>query len=545
MKYLEYKPEGSISNPVDSANNSNTYQQIEVIEVMDNTIKKPKKVRILRDPSKYLNPILDNLTDDILYSDEVDTKGVPLLNKIEKYNKDLPVDVFIRGIYITFNGDFKNIENTYVNKLGEAININSNTLLKSQNDKDGYNRFTSIPRVCRLVASTFLINPKPTIYKVVNHIDHIRVNDNLNNLNWVTPTKNADKQNGYCSKISEEKLMEYIAINKEGEEIFRINKNNNTHDGIVYNVLALTSKISDGNGKGFYKGYFWKRSRKSKKEELLDLIGYSGNIKDYIWYTHPLYSGVSVCKEGFIKCGEKILGTLSKSNYVNVTIGKGHGVKYRANRLIMEFLEGRYLRSDEIVDHINTNTLDNSFENLRIVDTKGNNLNKNTLIKRSTLLVVADLFGDFLYCGFSKDCGKFMGIKEKDDRSYRIDTLNNIKITNNKFICITPGNLELLKEKMKSVFYVFKDNKPIDASKTLKLLSKKYKYSVSGLQYSLRENKILSSNIIIKKGKDAVNEVISSGHGTAFSYIPELNQFGEKPNIIDYSKYKKYLEKTK
>lgn len=67
MKYLEYKPKGSISSPIDGAKNSNTDQQIDIIEVTnkEGTIK---KVKILRNPLKYLKVRLEDLTEKDLYN---------------------------------------------------------------------------------------------------------------------------------------------------------------------------------------------------------------------------------------------------------------------------------------------------------------------------------------------------------------------------------------------------------------------------------------------------------------------------------------------
>lgn len=550
MKLIEFK--GDISTP-GNANNSNIDPNIEIIEVIDSKTKEKVKVKILKDPSNYLNPILCNLTDEILYDNELDSRNVPLLNKIEFY-PNLPEDIYIPLKYIErCNNKFLTFSKEYfINKEGRyIINYNSKFRQNSTNRKNkDYERIginvignkTKNISLQRAVSSTFLINPKPELYNNVNHINHIISNNNLSNLEWVTPARNSDKESGCCNNISDEKLMEYIAMDKDGNEIFKINKNNYIHNGIEYNVLAITSIISNRDNK-YYKGYYWKKSRLSKKEKSLIKIGCTGNIKDYTWYSHPLYPNVSVCKEGFVKSNGKILCSINKQNYVYATVGKGHGKQYRVNRLIMEFLIGRYLKDKELVDHINTNTLDNSFENLRIVDYVGNNRNKNTLFKISTLIVVADLFGDFLYCGFSKDCGKFMKIETNDDRGYRVDNLKNVNITNNKYICITPRDSDLLKEKMKSVFYMFKDNKPIDASKTLKLLSEKYKLSINELQNSLHKGKIISGGFTIKKGEDAVNDIISFKHGTASLFTPDLDKFKEEQNKIDYSKYEKYLEK--
>ena len=552
----DIKQEGTISSPVDCAKNSNTNQEIEIIEVTDSITKEKVNVKILRDPSKYLN--LNNLTDKDIYSEEKDSKGVPLLNRIELY-PDLPEDVYIPLKYICgkINEFIEPANKYFVNKEGEYI-INLDSKFRqnptnregkdyerlSINIKDNNYIKTKAISLQRTVSSVFLLNPKPEIYNNVNHINHNTYNNNLSNLEWVTSARNSDKENGCSNGVSNDKLMEYIAMDKNGNEVFRINKNNCTYKGITYNVLSITSTIS--NKEGYYKGYYWKRSRLSKKEEALEKIGCTGNIKDYVWYSHPLYPNVSVCKEGFVKSNGKILCTLSNKGYVNVTIGKGHGTKYRVNRLIMEFLVDRHLKDNELVDHINTNTLDNSFENLRIVDNKGNNQNKNTLIKKSIIFIVADLFGDFLYCGFSKDCGDFMGINVDDSgRSYRPDTLTNIKITNDNFLCIDPGNLDLLKDKMKSVFYVFKNNKLIDASNNLTTISKKYSLKLWMLRRSVNNGRILEDGIVIKKGKDVVDEVISLGHGNAYLHKPNIDNFKEKPNVIDYSKYEKYLEEEK
>ena len=205
----------------------------------------------------------------------------------------------------------------------------------------------------------------------------------------------------------------------------------------------------------------------------------------------------------------------------------------------MEFLVGRYLKKDELVDHIDTNTLNNSFENLRIVNNSENINNKNTKLKTTKILVVSDLYGDFCYCGFLPNCIKYIGFK-----SNSVELLKH-QISNHNYISIEPNNIKQLKTKMETIFYVFRGNELIDASDTLKTISKKYDIKTWLLQKSLHKGKILDGGILIKKGKDAVDEVISLGHGNAYLYKPNIDNFKEKPNIIDYSKYEKYLEEEK
>ena len=292
MLLLEFKPEGSIFNPVDSVNNSNTDQQIEIIYVMDNVTKESKKVRILRDPTKYLNPILNNLTDKDIYSEKKDSNGIPLLNRIEKY-PDLPEDIFIPVEYIIQKEHEVNLNTLYVNKKGEYINSKTNNYLTLSIDNNFYKNInTTINNLSVNIRShipesfTFLFIPKEktNIYCFVNHKDHIRDNNNLSNLEFVTPATNANKEDGYCSLTSENKLMEYIAYDENGKEIFRINRYNTCG----YNINSITQAIRIKNG--IFKNYIWKKATLSKKEITLNKLGYTWNPSDYLWYSHWKYS---------------------------------------------------------------------------------------------------------------------------------------------------------------------------------------------------------------------------------------------------------------
>lgn len=73
--------------------------------------------------------------------------------------------------------------------------------------------------------------------------------------------------------------MEYTALDDNREELFTINRVNNRGYNIDQIAVAIYEKCK-------YKGYYWKKSRESKKEEALRLIGYSGNLDDYEWHEH-------------------------------------------------------------------------------------------------------------------------------------------------------------------------------------------------------------------------------------------------------------------
>lgn len=373
----------------------------------------------------------DEVNNSSLYLDETGSNGISLLKRIEKY-PDLPENEFIPIEYTHSNGHtVKNIY--YINKLGQIKNIETGKLLKSSKIRNYYSihLFSNSDdkkrlgiRLHRLVASTFLINPNPIIYSVVNHIDYNSENNSLFNLEWTTQTINNSIVKGKRRYISKDKLMEYTALDDNREELFTINRVNNRGYNIDQIAVAIYEKCK-------YKGYYWKKSRESKKEEALRLIGYSGNLDDYEWHEHWKYPGLFVCKEGFIKKiirgNHRILCTMSQEGYINIIIGKDHGKEYKAHRIIMEYILGRDLMDDEIVDHINCIRYDNSFSNLRVTDAKGNMNNPLTIEKRIKRVIAADLFGNFI----CYESGKYI--------SKNILSLSSIYSSNTLIKLKTPG----------------------------------------------------------------------------------------------------------
>ena len=458
----------------------------------------------------------DKVNNSNLYLDKTDSKGVPLLRRIEKY-PDLPEDKFIPIRYYKSEHQ-KAFGNRYwINKKGLVKNNETGKILEQSIDKDRYklsgfqkNNFKKKLIIHRLVASTFLENPNPSIYKVVNHVDHNPENNNLSNLEWVTSAENSNKNNGKCSGISEDKLINYIALDDQGNELFKINKLDNKG----YNVLCVTSSISR---KIRYKGYYWKKSRLPKKEEALKLIGYSGNLDDYTWHEHWKYPGLYVCKEGFVKYNNKILCTVARDGYVYVNLGKGHGQKIRVNRLIMEFLLKRDLEKDEIVDHISTIKHDNNFSNLRVTDNKGNIVfNELTYEKLAKRVVLSDLYGNYVGYYFAREVFDFLG-KRNTERS-RVDSLLTVSIVAKKYICIDLGDKETLHKKMEKVIYLFLDGKLIDASVSVTELYRKYRISQYKAMNNYRLNKLSKNGYSFLHGEKAVELVLSRGHGTAGDY---------------------------
>lgn len=86
------------------------------------------------------------------------------------------------------------IDNNYeANELGDIRRINSNQLCKQWLDKDGYKIVAltnkKIYRAHRLIALTFIENPEG--YPIVNHKNHNKHDNRVENLEWTTYSYNS------------------------------------------------------------------------------------------------------------------------------------------------------------------------------------------------------------------------------------------------------------------------------------------------------------------------------------------------------------------
>ena len=460
----------------------------------------------------------EEVNNSSLYLDEKDSRGIHLLKRIEKY-PNLPEDEFVSIDCGNSNYNKLLLGKYEINKLGQIRNVKTKLVLSPTKEEHGYTRISlkiiPIMLVHRLVAFTFLVNPDIKTYCIVNHIDHVRDNNKLSNLEWVTFAENGNRDKGKYSNISENKLMQYIAIDEDGNELFMINKINNRG----YNVKAISTVVCS---KCKYKGYYWKRSRLSRKEVTLNLIGYSGNIDDYEWYEHWKYPDVYVCKEGFIRKGNKILCTPTKEGYININIGKGHGKTYRAHRVIAEFIIGRDLEEGEVVDHINTIKHDNSFSNLRITNSIGNMNNPLTVNKITKRKIIASLYGDYIGYYSPKELFNIIGRHKNEIK--RLQMFDKVNVIDKKYICILPGDKEMLYKKMSTVTYVFSsDKKKVLGAyfKNLDKISGMFGLSKSTIQAHIKTGKPLKTGEYILKGPEAVELVLSFGHGTAANFNPD------------------------
>ena len=114
--------------------------------------------------------------------------------------------------------------------------------------------------------------------------------------------------------------------------------------------------------------------------DIKDIIGEKVNIdvenklkelgiteKDLKFIKNKKYPGVEFSKEGVLKTKNGLtLGTLIKNYYSLKLKMEIYIYIYMVHRLIYETFSKMQLTSNYFVDHINTNSLDNRFCNLRV-----------------------------------------------------------------------------------------------------------------------------------------------------------------------------------
>ena len=105
--------------------------------------------------------------------------------------------------------------------------IGTDRILKTHFDKDGYvqihleNGFTY--KAHRIIAEQFIENDDPENKNQVDHIDHDRTNNRIENLRWCSPLQNSNNKNKYRDREIEfvqELPDDVIVVNQYGKYHF-------------------------------------------------------------------------------------------------------------------------------------------------------------------------------------------------------------------------------------------------------------------------------------------------------------------------------------
>lgn len=268
--------------------------------------------------------------------------------------------------------DFENYE---VSTLGNVRNIKTGKILK-QSVKDGYKQIALLGinrkksfKTHRLVALTFLENPENK--SDVNHKDKNRLNNCLDNLEWMTRKENNIHRCKDAIIIQEARKRSIKQLDKDTDEIINLFNSieeagvwatdngftQNSHNGrnAIGNCLRGLSKLAYG-----YKWEYdletnlydenWKRIPFTKKDYYVSNLGRFKNS-----------NGIIITK--FKPC---------LSGYLVACVDR---VTYRLHRLVaMTFLENP--ENKEQVNHIDGNKTNNAVSNLEWVTNRENQIHK-------------------------------------------------------------------------------------------------------------------------------------------------------------------------
>ena len=292
----------------------------------------------------------------------------------------------------------------YVSKEGNVISTKKGypkRLSTNNHNNDGYGYITICNNdikkkvfVHRLIAETFIENPNPNEFKVVNHINGDKSDNRVENLEYCSHSYN--NRHAYSLKVNNPNLTfkdkyPYSNLNSEQEVLDIYNKSYD--DNYTYSDIAKEYNIPLSLVKDIKSGHSYNNITKHEKERLINVDNINNNTQYYkndnncnlkriIQNVKPIngYEDYLIGDLGDIfsyKNGVvKQLKTYNHSNggYEIATLynNSRKNIKRRIHRLVYETFKGPIDSQMPIINHRNGDVHDNSIENLVACSASGN-----------------------------------------------------------------------------------------------------------------------------------------------------------------------------
>jgi hypothetical protein len=298
----------------------------------------------------------------------------------------------------------------------------------------------------------------------------------------VTYTHNNSDKN-----FIESKNIIYIKLDEDHKEIGRISSSEIT----LKELRNICRAVSNGTK---YNGVYWERVYPDV-EKYIELYG---EPKEEDWKVCLRDDYFEVNKNGLFRIRKNkriILGNKTRGYWWVSRRKDGVRVTYPAHRLICETFLGRLLTESEVVDHINTDKLDNRWpDNLRVCSQLENMRNPNTRKNLSHSVLQYSLDVTFIKKFDSiKEAAQFAGVIRLQS-----SRLLDGYITDNYFLCIESSDIDKILSRI--IFKYDQDGTLINTYKFLKSASKESRSDPETISKYINTGRLCTDRFYYSKG---------------------------------------------
>ncbi|MDD4930591.1 MAG: HNH endonuclease [Candidatus Colwellbacteria bacterium] len=267
------------------------------------------------------------------------------------------------------------------------------------------------------VAKYFVENADPKKYKVVDHIDNNKLNNDYTNLRWIDQSGNMINHH----QFREYKGREIIQYDKDMDVVKEWKDIKEIVEQTEYNYFPLMNAISANIS---YKTFIWKY-----KIEIVDKEIVNEEWKDIITIGEHSFIIYQISSHGRLrnKTRNKILSPSIISGYYHINLSSEKSVlcSLYVHRIVAELFVSGKSDINKIVNHLDGNRLNNHYTNLEWTTIKGNTVhavgrkvNQIDIVSREVINTF-DTITD-AYKSFGKPCNSHISRCCKGTGSYTL-----------------------------------------------------------------------------------------------------------------------------